>query len=234
MTEGVYHYPLTEPFLKELINRDSRLYRSMQIQFSYHSNAMEGSAVSLPETEDLFRERFNHQSKTRDEQETINHFHLFDEMLKTYNEPLSEGLLLHYHRILKDGEDIAGKYKTYENVIGSLETASVKEAPVLARALLNQWEQKEEHSFEDIVTFHVELESIHPFQDGNGRVGRMIMFKESLRSNITPWILYMSTKQFYLHGFRQWRNNHNKIPMYQYMNQCEEYIFEASKTLIYF
>jgi len=237
MTDGVYDYPLEDGFVEMLINQRSNrsengFYHYLQTQFAYNTSIIEGSTLTHEQTVSLFEtQSITGHAYSKDILETSNHFRLFDYMLDTYNEPLSEELVLEYHRLLKlgvleNGREIAGKYKESPNIIGSvtggIPTASVKKAPVLTRDLLSRWEENNVHGFEDIVDFHVTFEGIHPFQDGNGRIGRIIIFKEALRAHLTPWIVYMVSRSLYLNGFNAWRNDHNKIPMLQYMNQCEE------------
>jgi Fic family protein len=147
--------------------------------------------------------------------ETINHFSCFRYLLKTASEPLNEFIIKEYHRILKAGTSDSqkdwfnvGEYKKLENMIGDKETTLPENVSKEMHVLLENYQQKNTHAaytIEDIITFHHDFENIHPFQDGNGRVGRLIMFKECLKNNIIPFIIDEEHKLYYYRGLKEYK-----------------------------
>ena len=145
--------------------------------------------------------------------ETTNHFRLFDYMLDHAEEPLTEAMVKEYHRILKTGTTDAaltwfnvGEYKNVANTVGDIRTATPKQVPIRMKALLSRWNQKSSHTLEELADFHYHFETIHPFQDGNGRVGRMILFKECLAHGLTPFVILDADKMFYYRGLHEYEN----------------------------
>ncbi len=143
--------------------------------------------------------------------ETVNHFHCFDYMLKIANEPLSELHIKEFHQILKSNTSDArkewfnvGEYKSKPNVIGMIETSKPNEVKKDIQNLLSEYKAKENIEILDIIDFHYNFEKIHPFQDGNGRVGRLIMFKECLKNGIVPFIIEEKFKFFYYRGLSEY------------------------------
>jgi len=187
------------------------LYHNTQIKFCFNSNRIEGSRLSEDETRYIFETNTllseNKSSKVDDIIETVNHFQLFDEMLEIADIPLSEQMIKNFHSSLKQGTNDSkvdwfnvGEYKSIPNEVGGNPTTPPKEVSKEMKKLLNWYHLLETVSFKDIIEFHYRFEKIHPFQDGNGRIGRIIIFKECLKNNITPFIIKDSYKAFYYRG----------------------------------
>ena len=193
------------------------LYHLTQVKLAYNSNRIEGSRLTEEQT------RFMYETKTLissgdeaapidDIIETQNHFELFNYMLTTAKQPLTEELIKTYHRILKRSTTDAqiewfavGEYKRQNNIVGDVETTPPREVASAMNALIQQYNNKTRISLTDIIDFHYQFECIHPFQDGNGRVGRIIMFRECLRNGIVPFIIEDAKKAFYYRGLREYR-----------------------------
>ncbi|MDR2599331.1 MAG: Fic family protein, partial [Oscillospiraceae bacterium] len=146
--------------------------------------------------------------------ETVNHFACFDYMIKTASEKLSEDIIKEFHRILKTGTSDAkkdwfavGDYKTRPNTVGDSKTTAPSKVSSEMKKLISIYNSGEIFTLEDIVEFHYRFESIHPFQDGNGRVGRIIMFKECLKNGILPFIIDHTHKLFYYRGLKEFLND---------------------------
>ncbi len=192
------------------------LYHQTQISFAYNSNKIEGCELTEDQTRYLYE---THSIKfdgdvfvrTDDIISTNNHFYLFNYMLNTVSDKLSEDMIKKYHEILMSGTEeskeenfAVGDYKREPNMIGLFtETTSPENVSVEIGELLKRYNAKEKIDFNDIIDFHYRFESIHPFQNGNGRVGRMIMFKECLRNNILPFVIGNRYKQFYYLGLSE-------------------------------
>ena len=154
----------------------------------------------------------------KDITETKNHFTLFKYMLDTINEPLSENMIKKYHFILKNGtvDDSdrewfnVGEYKKLKNFVGNIETSLPSDVPLDMKNLISWYNDIKNKTILDIIEFHVRFEKIHPFQDGNGRVGRMIMFRECLYNNIVPFYIEDRNKSFYIRGLKEYQNNNEK------------------------
>ena len=194
------------------------LYHRTQIQFAYNSNRIEGSWLTeeqvrfILETKSFFPNG-DKPIRVDDVVETMNHFQLFDYMLDHADEPLTETMVKEYHRILKTGTTDAaltwfkvGEYKSVANMVGEIRTATPKQVPVRMKALLTRWSQKTSHTLEELADFHYHFETIQPFQDGNGRVGRMILFKECLANGLTPFVILDADKMFYYRGLHEYEN----------------------------
>lgn len=190
------------------------LYHELQVRMTYNSNHMEGSRLSADQTRHIFETAaldVGEGIPVDDIIETVNHFRAIDEVIDRAEEPLSEELIKRLHYILKQGtRDSAlawfavGDYKKRPNVVGGRETAKPKEVSARIRALIAEYEAEASVAVRDIVRFHYEFECIHPFQDGNGRVGRLIALKECLRHNIVPFLIEDSKKMFYYRGLSEW------------------------------
>ena len=206
-------------FLKR--EKDSSLkggiYHKIQIDLTYNSNHIEGSRLSHDQTRFIFETKTlgitDDAVKVDDIVETVNHFRCIDLAIEGANTKLSESFIKQLHYILKTGTTDAmkswfkvGDYKMIENEVGGSETVRPEDVATEMKALLADYNSKSEITFDDILDFHVRFESIHPFQDGNGRVGRLIMFKECLKHNIVPFIITEELKMFYNRGIKEWKN----------------------------
>lgn len=193
------------------------LYHLTQVKLAYNSNRIEGSRLTEEQTRYMYETKTlipsgNEAAPINDIIETQNHFQLFNFMLATAKEPLTEEMIKTYHRILKSSTTDAqhewfavGDYKREENIVGDMETTSPDEVPAAMHALIRQYSDKVQITLKDIIDFHYRFECIHPFQDGNGRVGRMIMFRECLHNGIIPFIIEDTKKAFYYRGLREYR-----------------------------
>lgn len=193
------------------------IYHKLQIDFTYNSNHMEGSELTHDQTRCIFETRtvgvesVNEAIKVDDIIETINHFSMIDRVIDFANYPLSEAFIKELHKILKTGTSDSrlpyfkvGDYKRRANAVGNIETTSPRLVAIEMKKLVDEYNKKEKHSFEEIIEFHVQFERIHPFQDGNGRVGRLIAFKECLKNNLVPFLILDSKKMFYYRGLTNW------------------------------
>ena len=192
------------------------LYHELQVRMTYNSNHMEGSQLSEEQTRLIFE---THTIVTGvgvpvdDILETVHHFQAIDYVIDMAEEELTEEIIKHLHYILKhDTKDAqlpwfaVGDYKRRGNVVGGRETARPADVPKKIATLLSEYNQKQPVTIEDIIAFHSDFEHIHPFQDGNGRVGRLIALKECLHHNIVPFIIEDAKKAFYYRGLSEWGN----------------------------
>jgi Fic family protein len=191
------------------------LYHQTQIKLCYNSNRIEGSKLSEEQTRYIFETNTLNiegegSANVDDIIETVNHFICFDYMLNVADSELSEDIIKEFHRILKSNTSDSkkewfrvGDYKTKPNMVGGLETTLPSKVQAAMANLLIQHNKKNPCLFEDIVQFHYQFEAIHPFQDGNGRVGRMIMFKECLKNDVMPFIIDDEQKIFYYRGLKE-------------------------------
>lgn len=191
------------------------LYHETQIKLTYNSNQIEGSKLTEDQTRYIFETKTVGDLPSNihidDILETNNHFRCIDYVIENAMEELSEEFILTLQKILKEGTEHAkvygaGKYKTLPNTVGGIETVKPINVSKEIKKLIDWYNSLKKVSFEDIVDFHYRFESIHPFQDGNGRVGRLIAFKECLRNNIVPFIIEDGKKIFYYRGLREWNN----------------------------
>ena len=217
---------MAESFTAQLIRRfqieqkkndHSGVYALSQKLLAYHSNRIEGGMLTEKQTASLFDTGTLTSEdaliRAKDVEEMTGHFLMFNEMLKTYAEPLSHELIKRYHYKLKSGvfEDIAngypiGEYKNRRNMVSDITTALPEEVHARMTALLDEYNAKDQQDLHGLAKFHADYEAIHPFQDGNGRVGRLIMFKECLKYNIVPFIIEDNLKLFYYRGLKEWNN----------------------------
>lgn len=191
------------------------LYHQTQIKLAYNSNRIEGSKLTEEQTRYIFEtntvgEESGEATSVDDIIETVNHFACFDYMLEHYSEPLSEEMIKEFHRLLKSGTSDArkdwfrvGEYKSRPNMVGDTETSSPAQAAKDMAVLLEKYHGKPV-DFDAIVDFHWRFECVHPFQDGNGRVGRMILFKECLAADVMPFIIDNEHKLFYYRGLKEY------------------------------
>lgn len=192
------------------------IYHATQIMFAYNSNHIEGTRLTEEQTRYIYETgsffpNGDDPIHTDDIIETVNHFNLFDYMLDHADEPLTEEMIKEFHRILKTGTSNAvldwfnvGKYKSVGNIVGDTETVKPDEVPAKMYTLINRYNSKPSVTLKDLADFHHTFESIHPFQDGNGRVGRMILFKETLKNNIMPFVILDRDKIFYYRGLQKY------------------------------
>ena len=198
-------------------HRKGGIYHKIQIDLTYNSNHIEGSRLTHDQTRYIFETNTlgvaDGGMRVDDIVETVNHFHSIDEVIDSANAALTEKWIKTMHSILKSGTSDArlgwfnvGEYKKLPNEVGGIETTLPENVAKEMQALLSEYNAKEDVSFEDILDFHVKFERIHPFQDGNGRVGRLIMFKECLKHNIVPFIIEDDIKMFYYRGLKEWNS----------------------------
>lgn len=190
------------------------LYHELQVRMTYNSNHIEGSKLSEDQTRLIFETNtidVGEGIPVDDIIETVNHFRAIDYVIDHAEESLTEDIVKELHRILKQSTKdstlawfAVGGYKKRANVVGGKETAKPKDVPARMKALLLHYEALDSVSIEDIIEFHYNFERIHPFQDGNGRVGRLVALKECLRYNIVPFIIEDSKKMFYYRGLSEW------------------------------
>ena len=198
------------------------LHHNTQIIFAYNTNHIEGSKLTEDQTRYIYETNtilFEGQTvaSVDDIVETSNHFKLVDYMLDIADEELTEDIIKNFHRILKEGTMDSrkewfnvGEYKKLANEAGSMKTSLPKQTPKDMKKLMEWYSSLTEITIKDIIEFHARFEKIHPFQDGNGRVGRMIAFKECLKNNIIPFIILDKDKLFYYRGLKEYQNNGEK------------------------
>ena len=198
------------------------IYHFSQVNFSYNSNKIEGSRLTSEQTEAIFEtssfiSKNDDLIKLDDLIESKNHFKLFDYILDYVDEPLSKEMIIEMNKILKRGtsdEDNprynVGGFKVVPNTIGvvnTIETSSPETTEQDVDSLLDDYSKLTQVTLEDIIDFHVKFERIHPFGDGNGRVGRIIMFKECLKNNIMPFIILDQDKPYYIRGLKEYNRD---------------------------
>ena len=219
--DDLYKTIADNPLLRTLqeeksIQMSGGLYHELQVRMTYNSNHIEGSKLSEDQTRYIFETNtvnIGEGIPVDDIIETVNHFRAIDYVIDIAEEPLTEQHIKELHRILKQGTKdstlswfAVGDYKQRANVVGGHETTKPKDVPQKMKDLVASYESKDKIEIRDIIEFHYEFESIHPFQDGNGRVGRLIALKECLRYSITPFIIEDSKKLFYYRGLSEWKN----------------------------
>ena len=191
------------------------IYHRTQIDLTYNSNNIEGSKLTHDQTRYIFETNTigvtDSSVNVDDVVETVNHFSCIDYIIDHTEDKLTEALVKHLHLLLKSGTSdsrkdwfAVGEYKRLPNEVGGQNTCAPEDVHKQMKALLDEYNQKNKKSFEDILDFHVRFEQIHPFQDGNGRVGRLLMFKECLANDIVPFIITDELKMFYYRGLKEW------------------------------
>lgn len=201
--------------------REARLkggiYHKTQIDLTYNSNHIEGSRLTHDQTRYIFETNTigieGESVRVDDIIETSNHFRCIDLIIDRAEERLTESLIKELHSILKMGTSdsrkewfTVGDYKCLPNEVGGNETTAPEDVHREIKTLLKEYNGKKRKSFEDIIDLHQRFEAIHPFQDGNGRVGRLVMFKECLANGYVPFIITEELKMFYYRGLREWNN----------------------------
>ena len=193
------------------------IYHKTQIDLTYNSNHIEGSRLTHDQTRYIFETNTigveNEVLNVDDVIETANHFRCIDRIIDNAKTTLSEKFIKELHFILKTGTSdsrkdwfVVGNYKKMPNEVGGMNTILPEKVADEMKNLLTEYNEKANKTLEDILEFHVNFEKIHPFQDGNGRVGRLIMFKECLKYNIVPFIIEDNLKMFYYRGLKEWSN----------------------------
>jgi len=192
------------------------LYHELQVRMTYNSNHIEGSRLTEDQTRLIFETNtlnIGDGVPVDDVLETVHHFRAIDYVIDSADDVLTEDIIKKLHYILKHDTKVStldwfavGEYKKRPNVVGGRETAKPKDVPAQIKKLLEDYNAKQDVSVNDIISFHAGFEKIHPFQDGNGRVGRLIALKECLRHNIVPFLIEDSKKVFYYRGLAEWDN----------------------------
>ena len=193
------------------------IYHKIQIDLTYNSNHMEGSRLTHDQTRYIFETNTIGVSdgavKVDDVVETANHFKCIDMVIDSANYALSEAFIKQLHAVLKSGTSdsrldwfVVGDYKRLPNEVGGMDTTAPENVGAEIKKLLAEYNSIANKTFDDLLDFHYRFERIHPFQDGNGRVGRLLLFKECLRNNIVPFIIEDDLKMFYYRGLKEWRN----------------------------
>lgn len=191
------------------------IYHRTQIDMTYNSNHIEGSRLTHDQTRYIFETNTigitDESVNVDDIIETSNHFRCIDYIIENAEQRLSEDFIKHLHLLLKSGTSDSrkewfrvGEYKQYPNEVGGIDTTMPEDVAREMKALLKEYNAIKDKSLEDIVDLHQRFEVIHPFQDGNGRVGRLIMFKECMANDIVPFIITEELKMFYYRGLREW------------------------------
>ncbi|MBR3025907.1 MAG: Fic family protein [Oscillospiraceae bacterium] len=192
------------------------IYHKLQIELTYNSNHIEGSRLTHDQTMYIFETNtigFENETVNVDDiVETVNHFRCIDYVIENAEKPLTESFIKALHKMLKTGTSDSrkewfevGNYKRFANEVGGRITSAPEEVTEKMKELLTDYSKKPNVTIDDIIDFHYRFESIHPFQDGNGRVGRLIMLKECLRYKIVPFIITDDLKMFYYRGLKNWK-----------------------------
>ena len=218
------------------------LYHQTQVSFAYNTNHIEGSTLTEDQTRYIFETNTilfegDTIAKVDDILETSNHFKLVDYMLDIAEEKLTEDIMKEFHKILKEGTMdsrrdwfMVGDYKKVVNEAGGIKTTEPKNVQRDMSKLMEWYNSLEKITINEIVEFHVRFERIHPFQDGNGRVGRIIMFKECLKNGIVPFIILDKDKLFYYRGLKEYKSEKGYLvdtclnAQDQYINMMEYYL----------
>lgn len=199
-------------------NISGGLYHKVQIELTYNSNHMEGSKLTHDQTRFIFEtntigyDEASDSINVDDIIETTNHFRCIDYIIRNANKTITESFIKQLHFILKNGTSdsrktwfAVGDYKKLPNEVGGVETTKPENVSKEIKRLLIEYKNKSSVSLDDLLDFHYKFEKIHPFQDGNGRVGRLLLFKECLKHDIVPFIIEDTLKLFYYRGLQEWQ-----------------------------
>lgn len=246
MNSADFVHRLKQRFLIEIERKDhSGVYGYTQRTMAYNSNKIEGSTLTEKQTASIFETGTVVAEpdvfiKTKDIEELTGHFKMFNYTLKYIDEPLSEDIIKNMHKNLKEGvfEDRAngyaiGDYKRRANIVSDIVTASPKDVPERMKELLDDYHSKFLISLKDIAELHAKFEKIHPFQDGNGRVGRMIVFKECLAHNFVPVIIRDENKAIYMKHLHDAQVKQDSSGLIDYFISEQKHYLESTKELIY-
>lgn len=188
------------------------IYNKMQVDFAYNSNRIEGNCLTYEQTRYIFETHtIGGTASVNDVFEATNHFRCFDYILETIDEPISEKLIKELHRKLKSGiitdddSAVVGDYKKYPNTVGEITTTLSEDVSGAVRALIEEFSHRNAVDMYDVAEFHAEFEKIHPFYDGNGRIGRLLTLKMCLQNSIVPFIISDRMKHFYYAGLKEWQ-----------------------------
>ena len=192
------------------------IYHKVQVELTYNTNHIEGSRLTHDQTRYIYETNTigmeNGVLNVDDIVETANHFQCIDLIIDHAEQPLTEDFIKLLHRTLKTGtsdsrKDLfaVGEYKKLPNEVGGRSTTPPEQVAEKMRERLRQYAQKDQPTLKDLIDFHYQFECIHPFQDGNGRVGRLLLFKECLRYDIVPFIIDEELKLFYYRGLHEWK-----------------------------
>ncbi len=193
------------------------IYHKVQIELTYNSNHIEGSRLTHDQTRYIFETNTiaidSGSVRVDDIVETANHFKCIDLIIESAKKPITEAFIKELHRTLKNGTTdsrqswfMVGDYKRLPNTVGDMYTASPEEVAKKMKELLFEYNSNKDKSFDDLLDFHYRFECIHPFQGGNGRIGRLLLFKECLKYNIVPLIIDEELKLFYYRGLKEWKS----------------------------
>ncbi len=193
------------------------IYHKIQVELTYNSNHIEGSKLTHDQTRYIFETNTigitDSAVNIDDIVETANHFKCIDTVIDNAAKPLSEAFIKQLHLTLKNGTSdsrkdwfVVGDYKKYPNEVGGKITVLPEKVPESIKLLISEYNKIKDKTFNDIIRFHYEFECIHPFQYGNGRIGRLILFKECLKNNIVPFIIDENLKMFYYRGLNEWKS----------------------------
>ena len=199
------------------IKLNGGIYHKTQIELTYNSNHIEGSTLTHEQTRFIYETNtigiVDSTIKVDDILETANHFRCVDYIIDNALKPITEKMIKELHLILKSGTSDSkkswfnvGEYKQLPNEVGGMATCKPENVKIEISKHLDKYNSTQQKTFEQVLEFHKNFESIHPFQDGNGRVGRLIMFKECLANNIVPFIIDEEHKLFYYRGLKEWDN----------------------------
>lgn len=202
--------------------RKGGIYNKVQVDLTYSSNHIEGSRLTHDQTRYIFETNTigfeNGAVNVDDVVETANHFRCIDMVIDNAMYTLSETFIKRLHLTLKNGTSdsrkdwfAVGEYKHIPNEVGGRDTTAPEEVESEISKLLSDYNAVSNHTLEQIITFHHDFECIHPFQDGNGRIGRLILFKECLKNNIVPFIIEDDLKMFYYRGLHEWNREHGYL-----------------------